>query len=167
MRCSSFYCFSGAGSKLWCVAHITLFIWYEKFRRCVISPSDPQRQISKRILLVFFHNTRVILFLLPWCDAGWCFPCRNLTRPQVIDVDQSAQVGALSQPSLLQLPLFATSPSSSSAPTWAASLLLTASANSKTISGVAKTTERMIYSLLILKTSVLSRRFVWALLSDF
>lgn len=45
--------------------------------------------------------------------------------------------------------------------------LLIDSANSKTISRVTKTTHLMIYSLLILKTSGMSRGIVRALLSDF
>lgn len=38
------YCFqSNAASILWYVAYILRFIWYKKFRTCVISPPDPQR----------------------------------------------------------------------------------------------------------------------------
>lgn len=167
MHCSSFYCFSGAGSKLWCVAYMMLFIWYEKFRTCVISPSDPPRQISKCILLVCFVTPE--LFSFYFSDAMRagvsCAGTSHVHRSSMwINQHKSRHYA---RPHSFSFTLFVTSPSSSSAPTWAASLLLTASANSKTISGVEKTTARMIYSLLILKTSVLSRGFVWALLSDF
>lgn len=96
-HCSLLYCFSGAGSKLWCVAHITLFIWYEKFRTCYITIRASETNI-KAHSLGLSPNTRVILFLLPWCDAVLC---RNLTCPLIINADQSAQIGPISQPSLL------------------------------------------------------------------
>lgn len=75
--------FSAAASTLLCVADIALFIRYEKFRACVISPSAPQRQISKHILEVCFV-TPVILLLLLRCVV----PCSDLTRPQLISADQ-------------------------------------------------------------------------------
>lgn len=117
MRCSSFYCFSGAGSEPRCVAHIALFIWYEKFRRCVISPADPQRQISKRVLWVRFVTPE--LFSFDFSGATWAgLPVQDPGTSEdhrcgSIGTNQGVEPG----PTAVVSPLFATSPSSSSAPT--------------------------------------------------
>lgn len=85
-----------------CSLHNAFHLVWKIQNMCYITirPSETNIKVHS---LGLFHNTRVILFLLLWCDAGWCFLCRNFTRPPIINVDQSAQIEALSQASLLQL----------------------------------------------------------------
>lgn len=159
---------------MWYVAYILRFIWYEKFRTCVISPSDPQRHEYQSTFSWFCFITPIqfsFYLSLPTLMQHTnvhtvhdrCPSTENTERSMLKQWRQTKP--ALTPPLFLfsALPLSVNSFQLPNEQRW----LLIDSANSKTISGVAKTTQLMIYSLLILKTSGMSRGIVWALLSDF
>lgn len=80
------HCFqSSAGSILWYVAYIQRFIWYEKFRTCVISPSDPQRHEYQSTFSWFRFITSIqfsfyLSLITHWCNIWVCILYVNLSR---------------------------------------------------------------------------------------
>lgn len=142
---------------------------------CYITSRPTETWISKHILLVLFHNTHPILFLAlhryPLTQRASVSTVQEVGMFMKVQNYRCWNIGVrLNKGSLL---LFSCPPpplllavNSSQLPCEHRRLLIEPD-NSKSISGVAETTQLMIYSLLILKTSGVSWGIVWAFLSDF